>query len=160
MHMPSQTDVNYESAISSKGIIFKIFFVPFFIMHYGGFMLGHLMFIFFIYMFFPSVGTASLFDFSFLMNILPALAVTTISLFISHGISFYTNFIKNREYEKTNLVKVMFAPYPRIFVMHLTIIFGGLLLFAFNLPQLTIALLVLLKIIFDLRAHKKEHSID
>ena len=47
------------------------------------------------------------------------------ALFISHGVSFFTNFIGEREYEGATVSGLMAAPYHRVMVMHLTLIFGG-----------------------------------
>jgi hypothetical protein len=52
----------------------------------------------------------------------------------------------------------MMAPYRRIIVMHLTIIFGGWLVLLLETPAPALALLVALKTVVDLRAHRREHA--
>jgi hypothetical protein len=52
----------------------------------------------------------------------------------------------------------MARPYGRIAVMHLTIIFGGMVLQALHAPALVLALLVGLKILFDLASHFRSHA--
>jgi hypothetical protein len=42
--------------------------------------------------------------------------------------------------------------------MHLTLIFGGGLIMALDTPGSALALLVVLKILADLRAHRREHQ--
>ena len=52
----------------------------------------------------------------------------------------------------------MMAPYGRIILMHVTIIFGGWLILALGAPILALVLLIGLKIVSDARAHHKEHA--
>ena len=85
----------------------------------------------------------------------PALA----ALFTSHGVSFAVNFIARREYEGETVTGLMSAPYRRIIVMHLTIIFGGWILLALKSPVPALALSILLKLAVDLGAHRREHSV-
>ncbi len=51
----------------------------------------------------------------------------------------------------------MFAPYGRLVVLHVTIIFGGLLIGVTGAPAAAIVVLVLLKIALDLGLHLAEH---
>ena len=77
---------------------------------------------------------------------------------MSHGVSFVTNFLGRREYKTTTVKALMTAPYKRIVVMHLTLIFGGWLIMALNSPVSALAVLVVLKTMLDLWAHRKEHG--
>ena len=52
----------------------------------------------------------------------------------------------------------MMAPYGRIILMHVTIIFGAWLILALGAPILALVLLIVLKIFSDARAHHKEHA--
>ena len=52
----------------------------------------------------------------------------------------------------------MMPPYGRIILMHVTIIFGGWLVLALGAPVMALVLLIVLKIISDVRAHDKEHA--
>ena len=52
----------------------------------------------------------------------------------------------------------MTAPYKRIFVMHLTIIFGGWLVMLLKTPVQALVLLIALKTYVDFRAHVREHA--
>jgi hypothetical protein len=132
--------------------------VPFFVGHFGGFMAAHFMFV---YGFFvrewdttgpePSAMEA-------LAGLFGPLWLTLIALAVSHGVSFVVNFIGQREYEGTTVSKLMAAPYKRILVMHLTVIFGGWLVMAFETPAPVLLLLVVLKAAADFRAHAKEHT--
>jgi len=81
------------------------------------------------------------------------------ALFVSHGVSFFTNFLGRREYLGATTKGLMTAPYNRITVMHLAIIFGGWIILLLKSPVPAIALLVLFKIALDFTAHRKEHGI-
>ncbi len=129
---------------------------PFFAGHYGGFMAVHFMLI---YGFFVSGPTPS--------AELPALeAITALykplwplaaALFLSHAVSFALNFIGRREYQGETVSALMNAPYKRIMVLHLTLIFGGWITMLLGTPAPAVALLIGLKIVADLYAHTHEH---
>jgi hypothetical protein len=93
-----------------------------------------------------------------LLKIFVPLRIPLAALFISHGVSFVSNFIGGREYERTSVAALMAAPYSRIMVMHLTVLFGGWVVLLLNNPVPALALLVLLKTAMDLRAHAREHD--
>jgi hypothetical protein len=138
--------------------ILSIIMVPFFIVHFGGFMSGHLIFIFALFSpdemsfsgFFPPPDLLT----SQIMNVWPAF----LGICLSHGISFFYNFIGKKEFRRSTPEKQMMAPYGRIILMHVTIIFGGWLVLALGAPVLALVLLIVLKIVSDVRAHHKEHS--
>ena len=140
-----------------------IFLGPFFLAHFGGFMVGHFLFIY--TLFIQGVeadgtvggGTeAGLLDTlgGVFLPIYPAL----LALFLSHGTSFVTNFLGKREYAGRDPSDQMKEPYRRIMVMHVTIIFGGWLILALGMPTWALVLLVGLKTAVDLAAHRKEHG--
>ena len=80
------------------------------------------------------------------------------ALFISHGISFVDNFLGRREYEDTTMKVLMTAPYNRIIVMQLALIFGGWIILLLKSPVPALALLIVLKTALDFTAHRKEHG--
>jgi len=49
------------------------------------------------------------------------------------------------------------APYTRVTLMHVTLIFGGFLVLLLRDPVPVLLLFILIKIILDVRAHLKEH---
>ncbi|MDB4369361.1 DUF6498-containing protein [Akkermansiaceae bacterium] len=75
----------------------------------------------------------------------------------SHLFSFVVNYHGKGEAKRLELAKVMFLPYPRIFVLHLTIILGGMLVMALGSPAALVVLLVILKTIGDVMLHLREH---
>jgi hypothetical protein len=132
--------------------------VPFFIGHFGGFMVMHFLFI---YAFFirgahamgPGPGARDA-----LLRIFVPLWTPLAALFVSHGVSFVSNFIGRREYEGASMQALMAAPYSRIMVMQMALIFGGWVVLLLKTPVPALALLVVIKTALDLAAHKKEHQ--
>lgn len=53
---------------------------------------------------------------------------------------------------------LMVAPYNRIVVMQLALIFGGWIVMLLKSPVPALALLILFKTALDFTAHRKEHS--
>lgn len=79
-----------------------------------------------------------------------------LSLVISHGLSFYWNYIKNGEYQRASLNALMGQPYGRVVVLHLTVLFGGWVVMLLGSPLFALVLLVVLKTAADWRAHQAE----
>jgi hypothetical protein len=52
----------------------------------------------------------------------------------------------------------MFAPYGRVIVLHLTILFGAFVAALLGAPIGVLIILVVLKTAFDLRLHLREHE--
>jgi hypothetical protein len=128
-----------QQTIALASMAMKAFMIPFFILHYGGFMLGHLVFL--IAFFVPQ------FSFSLLM----AVFIGFVSLSISHSYSFFSNYISKKEYENANLAVLMFQPYTRIILMHVAIVFGAFI----NTP---LVILIVGKIVVDLMSHFAERK--
>lgn len=79
-----------------------------------------------------------------------------VALMISHGASFVQNFLTGQEREQMTLKTAMAAPYPRLLVMHVTVLIGGRLVEAMHSPEAMLILLVALKTYVDYRMHRKE----
>ena len=136
----------------------KLFLIPFFTFHYGMFTMIHGLFV--IFLFGGENIKSGLPDVNLIMHIITKYHLTfaALALFLSHGFSFLYNYIGKFEYQKVSLQQLMGKPYARIVVLHLVIIFGGFLLMALKSPLAGLLLLVVLKIIFDLRSHIREHA--
>ena len=80
-----------------------------------------------------------------------------VSLFVSHGFSFFRNFIGSKEYLNTTSESQMFKPYGRVFITHLVIIFGAMLLNTYGQPIYPLFILIGLKVLIDTLAHILEH---
>ncbi len=63
-----------------------------------------------------------------------------------------------KAFREAGLSEQMMQPYARIVLMHVTIIFGGILFSVFEAPQAMLALLVVLKTGVDLAAHVAERN--
>jgi hypothetical protein len=79
-------------------------------------------------------------------------------LFASHGLSFLVNHRGRKEYLNTTPMKQMFQPYGRLIILHITIIIGAFLVIGLGQPVLLVALLVILKTAVDLFFHLREHG--
>ena len=132
--------------------------VPFFVGHFGGFMAAHFMFIYLLFIRGFESGPADFGALEGLREVFMPVWPALVALVISHGISFALNFVGRREYESETITTLMTAPYRRIIVMHVTLIFGGGLILALDTPAPALALLVVLKTLADLRAHRREHQ--
>lgn len=130
---------------------------PFFIGHFGAFMAIHFMFVYYLFVRGittrgpePDAATA-------LMSVFAPIWTAILAIFISHGVSFFENFLGRREYLGRTGSKQMSEPYRRLMVMHVTLIFGGMAIMALGQPIYALVLLVVLKIAIDLYAHLREH---
>ncbi len=138
----------------------KLVAIPFFIVHFGIFMMAHL---FFIVIFLGQSDQGGLIQQAFeTLRQVPSIRWAILSLFVSHGYSFYTNQILTKKYllplDKESFWSIMIRPYKRIYTMQLTILIGAFAILLLGLPQPIIAVFVAVKIFFDLRAHSKEHE--
>ncbi len=124
----------------------------FFAVHYGGFWIGHGIFVFFIVGFATNGPSIQPIDRG------PQILLIALLLFLSHGISFLLNYVGRREYLNTTPMQQMFQPYGRLVVLHVTIILGAFLVIGLGQPVLLVALLVLLKTMVDLFFHLREHT--
>lgn len=119
--------------------------IVFFAIHYGGFTLGHGLFVMF--MFNPE-----------LRNMFAEMGLALLVLTVSHGISYMRNFIGRGEYLRVPFTRLFLQPYARVFVMHLTIIAGGALADHLGSPLGMLLILVGLKTLIDLVTHRLERK--
>lgn len=130
----------------------RAYMVPFFVLHYGLFWVVHGVFVFALGAFAPSAAADYYEQFSPIGVVLGAVALA-----ISHGASYVRNFIGRGEYRRTSPRSQFWQPYPRLLVLHITILGGAFLLISFDQPVLLIALLVVLKTVIDLVLHLRAH---
>ena len=86
-----------------------------------------------------------------------SLLLAVIALAISHGLSFWFNYLGRGEYRRTSAASQMFAPYGRLVVLHITIILGGMAIAFTGAPAAALAILVVLKTLMDVGFHLAEH---
>lgn len=142
---------------AERAPVAKIVLIPFFVFHYGMFTLVHGVFVFAM---FGRVAAQS--GFPTVENVTDVIVeyhlwVAVLVLALSHGYSFVRNYVAGQEYRHVTLRQLMAQPYGRIMVLHLTILGGGLLVMALQLPAVAVAILVGLKVSIDVRAHLREH---
>jgi hypothetical protein len=128
---------------------------PFFVGHFGAFMAVHFLFIYTIFVegFSGSGPTGNLAEVAATFaGLWPALLALT----LSHGFSFFANFIGRSEYRDRSVQKQMNEPYGRIVFMHLVLIFGGGLAMVLGGPTIVILIVIVLKVVFDIRAHLRQ----
>ena len=145
--------------IAVVGKIAALAMVPFFIGHFGGFMALHFLLIYELFVRGAFATGPAPPARAALYAIFSPLWVSLAALFISHGVSFVDNFLGRREYVGTTMNALMMAPYRRIMVMQMALIFGGWIILLLKTPVTALALLILFKTALDFTAHRKEHSV-
>jgi len=153
---------------------FSIILVPFFVVHFGGFMVGHLFFLTVLFGGKRLDQPEQIPDILWSLMFEHGLWVAFVALFISHGVSFLRNVLRpfleerRKEYryvgmlakaadEKKDGKDAMTAPYGRVIVMHVTIIFGAILTQVFQTKVAALVLLIALKIVIDVAAHVRKN---
>ncbi|QPJ61779.1 MAG: hypothetical protein G3M70_07740 [Candidatus Nitronauta litoralis] len=137
-----------------------ILMIPFFTVHYGMFTGVHGFFV--IAMFgkeFQNTGDELLMVVPAILE-QPGMKIAAIGFLGSHLFSYFYHFIGKEEYRKATTQSLMSAPYKRVVILHLTILFGGFLVLSTGQHILALVLMVVIKIVLDLFAHIKEHTPD
>ncbi|MGD9546492.1 MAG: DUF6498-containing protein [Candidatus Krumholzibacteriia bacterium] len=138
--------------------VMKVFLVPFFFVHYGMFAAGHVTFL--IQLFGGEGRSDPGFppDPAVLLGIIERhhLAWPVAAFVVSHGVSFFVNYLGKGEFRRMVPVVMMMTPYARVMVMHLTLFAGGFLMMRAGDPAGGLVALVVLKTILDLAAHLRE----
>ena len=147
----------------AESLSMALILVPFFIVHFGGFMFAHGMFLLYLIALMGVRFRGGPLDVDIERMVHdyasgPGLPLAVLALFVSHAVSFRTNFLGRREHEGRNAEQVMLDPYRRILVMHVTILAGAVPFVLMRAPAALAALLVPLKIAADFAAHAKEHA--
>ena len=129
----------------------KMGLIPFFIVHYGIFWFVHGIFVLTLPAFFSLMS-----DDGMTLDLGPVV-FAAVGLAISHGLSFWWNFLHGGEYRRTAAAALMFAPYKRLVALHITIIFGAFAVMFTGAPAAAVAVLVAIKTAIDLGLHLAEH---
>lgn len=133
------------------GLFGALILSAFFTVHYGGFMTGHLLFLFVLF----STGFSG-FDFGIVQDTLyralsdGGLVSAFILLFLSHAWGFWAYFLKEKKYLTSGPQQLMAGPYVRIFIMQITILVGAAIAMSTGWSPSVIALWVALKTGADL----------
>jgi hypothetical protein len=122
----------------------------FFTVHYGMFCFVHGIFV--MVLFGTGMTGSSPFDLFGAAQVLfktePGLTIGLLSITLWQAIRFVL-FLLRGDAQTSNPLELMAAPYPRIIVLHITIIFGGFLLTLLNQPLAGVVLLAIIKGAFD-----------
>jgi len=151
----------------------KIFAIPFFGIHFGGFCAVHGLFLM---LFLRLGGTGEplfrgapwpgpLVFLQLLVSVIAGLwrdhpagmEWPVLALTISHGISFVQNYILRKEYARETMKELMSRPYKRIALLHVAILAGAVPVMILGSPVPLLIILVMAKIILDLRLHLRTH---
>jgi hypothetical protein len=131
---------------------------PFFLGHFGGFMVVHFLFIYTIFVEGLSGGEGPSGSLTEVAALFVSLWPALLALLVSHGLSYFVNFLGRKEYLGRTVSQQMSDPYSRIIFMHLVLIFGGGLSLFLGEPTPVILGVIALKIFFDIRGHLKQHA--
>ena len=88
---------------------------------------------------------------------LDGLALSALALAVSHGVSYFVNYLGRGEYLRVSPQEQMMSVYGRVLVLHITILGGAFMVALFGTPLAALALLVALKTLADLFFHVREH---
>jgi hypothetical protein len=158
--MPAYLKTPVATGIAGHGI--KLFLIPFFTFHYGMFCFVHGIFVVVLLggrgggMMkgdpFSGTGTmtARVFDSGGKWFIL--------AIIVSHLFSFLFNYLGKGEYRRTSAPALMAAPYGRIVVLHIAILFGAFVITALGSPVFLLILLITGKIALDVKLHRRSHA--
>lgn len=152
----------------------RIFPIAFFTIHFGGFCAVHGIFVFILFQkgqagsIFPVAGQTWPCFLVFVQlligvithcwtTITPHMRYVLVALFASHGVSFVQNYLIKGEYKSAKGDKLMNAPYGRVVVMHVAIIFGGFVSMTIGSPAGVLVVLVVIKTIVDIKFHLRQH---
>lgn len=140
----------------------KLFLVPFFTVHYGMFCFVHGIFVFTL-LGGKGGNMISGGPFTGMGNMVSQIFASGGKWFVlaiigSHLFSFIFNYLGKGEFRRTIPPQLMMAPYGRIVILHVAIIFGAFLILALGSPVFLLLLLIAGKIALDVKLHQRSHS--
>lgn len=133
-------------------VIIRLYLGIFFTLHFGLFTAVHGLFVFGVM---NMVGGAP--DFQ---SAIPVVGSMVVFFLVSHGASFWFNYIQQGEYRRLDPVQILISPYGRVVVMHLTLLIGVFLVAvstALSGSALASCLIVMLKTGLDYFFHQRQH---
>jgi hypothetical protein len=138
----------------------KLFFIPFFVVHYGLFCMGHGVFIFELLGGGGHMSASPLDAWPFFWTRLreEGLLWAVGALAASHLFSFFTNFIYRGEYRQVTVPELMFRPYGRIVILHVAILIGAMFIEFLGSPVWMLVILIAGKTILDIGLHLAERE--
>lgn len=139
----------------------KALVLPFFVVHYGGFTLGHGLAIAGIAKAIRAAPGRSKYVWTWFYegprsDLLPLWIVLGLIVW-THASALVSDVLRGKTKER-DIQEVMFQPYPRILILHMSFFAGALLLAATGAPRAFAAGLVLIKIVADVWTYRKERA--
>ncbi|MEE4218578.1 MAG: DUF6498-containing protein [Xanthomonadales bacterium] len=131
---------------------------PFFVGHFGAFMVVHFLFLYTIFVQGVNHTDSTSGDLKEVAALFVGLWPALLALLFSHGFSFFTNFMGRKEYEGRTVSQQMSEPYGRIIFMHMVLIIGGGLTLILGGATPVLLGVITLKVFVDIRAHRKQRS--
>ena len=147
---PMAAHATLERSFARFGALPRVAMAGFFVIHYGIFWTVHGVFVFAL----PAFGNGAAFG----EVLWGSVALAAVALFISHGASFFLNYLGRGEYLTASPTRQMSTPYGRVIVLHMTIIIGAFVIGILGAPIGALLVLVILKTALDLRLHQREHQ--
>lgn len=145
----------------AKRTLEALLMIPFFVAHYGGFLVAHGVFVAGFMGSRHVLGDGSSAPLiAMAEGLLSRESLVAVgALSASHLLSFLYHFLLGREYAHTNISKLLVAPYARVALLHLAIFGGGIGLAALGSPMPLLVALVIGKIVLDVKAHRRSHAV-
>lgn len=129
--------------------------VLFFLVHYGGFWIGHLLLLSLFLGEGLTEGTPTVPSEQAALGFM----LTIATLFVSHGVSFGLNYLGRGEYRTALPIGQMWAPYGRVIAFQIAALGGGALAGKLGSPIWALVLLVVLKTAVDAGTHVVSHTL-
>jgi hypothetical protein len=139
-------------ALAQGSVGQKLFQIPFFGFHYGIFWFVQGVFVFVLF-----GGGLRSFTLSDLLQAPQPLWGALGLMVLSHGASFTNNYVGRGEYKLVTVEQQMKQPYGRVVILHIVVLFGGIVVLMLGQPLVALVLLVLLKTGFDFSVHLRQH---
>jgi len=153
----------------------KLFAIPFFCLHFGGFCAVHGIFLLAFFKVGGEMGPllprhtwfGPLVFLQLLISAVaqlwesgpPGMGWPVLGLLVSHGISFVQNYLLGGEYASLTEGRLMMQPYGRIVLLHVTIIAGAAPVMLLGSPVPLLCILIGLKIVIDILLHASSHKV-
>lgn len=140
---------------------FKFILIPFFIVHYGMFCLVHGVFVATLLGENDNIMRGG--PISEIKAMLSRIFESNgkwfvLAIIASHLFSYLWNFIGKGEFRRTAAHKLMIAPYGRIVVLHIAILFGAFVVTAIGSQVYLLILLIIGKIALDVKLHLRSRE--
>lgn len=145
---PTNEDFRERLKLKSEKALNKKQYILIFIGHYFAFCIGHLIFIISV---FHTKNEAILINYKMLL-------VGAVTLMLSHGISFFINYVGKKEYLNYNFKQLMATPYGRVIFVHVFVMSTAWLINVYGINSWMILVVFIIgKILADLWRHLIEH---